>query len=241
MNEKAAGLGLTDTHFTNPHGLTDEEHYTTARELAIITACALENPTFAAIAATVRKSIPLRDGSGSRLLVNHNKLLTRYPDCIGVKTGYTRACGRCLVSAARREGMTLIAVTLDAGDDWNDHTALLDYGFAGWKRVVLTDGEEVFPAAVAGGSAESVLVRPERTLSLLRRAGDAPIVRSVEMKRFYYAPIFRGQVLGKLIFSADGEILLEVKLLACGDVELRQDDTFWQKIAGWFEDLLNNL
>ena len=89
MNEKAAELGLTDTHFMNPHGLDDENHYTTAYELAKIAAYALENETFAEIVSTEKKLIPLHNSSASRLLVNHNRLLRQYDDIIGVKTGFT--------------------------------------------------------------------------------------------------------------------------------------------------------
>ena len=132
-NEKAYSLGLRDTSFKNPHGLYDEEHYTTAYDLAILTAEALKNPTIAKICATKRATIPLGitkespTGDGLRYLKNHNKLLSTYEGAIGVKTGFTKKSGRCLVSAAERNGLTLIAVTLNAPDDWRDHSAMLDY------------------------------------------------------------------------------------------------------------------
>ncbi|MBQ7565822.1 MAG: D-alanyl-D-alanine carboxypeptidase [Oscillospiraceae bacterium] len=123
MNERAAALGLADTHYANPHGLDSGENYSTAADLARLTAFALENDTFRGIVSTKTVSF------GDRTLVNHNKLLWKYDGCIGVKTGYTRAAGRILVSAAEREGRRLIAVTICDGDDWNDHIKLLDYGF----------------------------------------------------------------------------------------------------------------
>ena len=121
MNRYAAQLGLKDTHFVNPHGLDDDAHYTTARELALITRAALENPDFREIVSTQKTVIPLRGSEGVRLLLNHNRLLREYDGCIGVKTGFTKKTGRCLVSAAERDGVMLIAVTLGAPDDWNDH------------------------------------------------------------------------------------------------------------------------
>jgi D-alanyl-D-alanine carboxypeptidase len=132
MNEKAESLGLTDTHFTNPHGLDDKEHYTTARELAIITGEALKNDTFLQIVSTKKQIITNSDGE-SRLLINHNKLLNMYENTIGVKTGFTKKSGRCLVGAAERDGVRLITVTINAPDDWKDHTALFDYGFSKLK------------------------------------------------------------------------------------------------------------
>jgi len=130
MNERAAAMGLSDTHFANPHGLHDEAHYTTARELALIAAEAMKNEVFSKIVATKRYSAPQIGTDACRLFLNHNRLLRSYEDAVGVKTGYTRAGGRCLVSAARRDGLCLIAVSLNDGNDWRDHAALLDWGFA---------------------------------------------------------------------------------------------------------------
>ena len=129
MNLFAKELGLSDTHFINPHGLYHEDHYTTAFELALITAAALRNTTVKEIVSTYKTDIPLGNEKKGRLLVNHNKLLKLYEGAIGVKTGFTKKTGRCLVSAAERDGLTLIAVTLNAPDDWNDHIKMLDHGF----------------------------------------------------------------------------------------------------------------
>ena len=131
MNEKAEGLGLTDTSFTNPHGLDNKDHYTSARDLAILTAAALKNEKFKEIVSTYK--ITIQSSTTERLLVNHNKLLTGYDGCIGVKTGYTKKSGRSLVSAAERNGVTLISVTIDDPDDWIDHKKMLDYGFSRYK------------------------------------------------------------------------------------------------------------
>jgi len=128
MNEKAENLGLADTHFTNPHGLDDKEHYTTARELAIISGEALKNEVFLKIVSTKKHVIKNFDGE-ARLLINHNKLLNMYADTIGVKTGFTKKSGRCLVGAAERDGVRLITVTINAPNDWQDHISLLNYGF----------------------------------------------------------------------------------------------------------------
>ncbi|MBQ8861613.1 MAG: D-alanyl-D-alanine carboxypeptidase, partial [Clostridia bacterium] len=115
MNAKAAELGLRDTHFENPHGLDGAEHYTTAYELAKIAAHALENEDFARIVSTVKHTVPATESSPARTLVNHNRLLRTYDDIVGVKTGFTKKCGRTLVSAAEREGVRLICVTLNDG------------------------------------------------------------------------------------------------------------------------------
>ena len=134
MNRRACALNLTQTHFANPHGLDSGENYSTALDLARLAQAALQNEQFRAVVST--KTITC----AGRTLTNHNKLLWRYDGCIGVKTGYTRHAGRILVSAAERGGRMLIAVTISDPDDWRDHAALLDYGFA-----VLGSDTPVYP------------------------------------------------------------------------------------------------
>ena len=124
MNQKAKELGANNTHFTNPNGLPDENHYSSARDMATLTAYAMNNPAFCEIVSTKTFTVSGEGKSYPRTLSNHNKLLRLCEGCIGVKTGFTKAAGRCLVSAAKRENMTLICVTLNAPDDWNDHQNL---------------------------------------------------------------------------------------------------------------------
>ena len=123
MNEKAAALGMDDTGFANPNGLDAEGHYSTARDMAVLAAAAMENPTFRRICASKTAAV------GQRTMENHNRLLRQVEGCIGLKTGYTKAAGRTLVSCAERDGCRLVAVTLCDGDDWADHAALYEYGF----------------------------------------------------------------------------------------------------------------
>ncbi len=123
MNEKAAALGMAHTSFANPNGLDADGHYSTARDMAVLAAAAVENPTFRRICSS--RSVTI----GQRTMENHNRLLRQMEGCVGLKTGYTRAAGRTLVSCAERDGCRLVAVTLQDGNDWADHAALYDYGF----------------------------------------------------------------------------------------------------------------
>lgn len=241
MNEKAASLGLTNTHFVNPHGLDAEEHYTTAYELALIAKAALENPVFRKICATERKTIPLHNTEGVRLLLNHNKLLGSYEGCIGVKTGYTKKTGRCLVSAAERDGVTLIAVTLGCPDDWRDHTAMLDYGFALYECVNLCEpGFYHAPMWVISGEQEYVMVENTDTLAAVLRRDHGPIRCTVELSKFEFAPIACGQVVGRLVFTEsciDGTIreLGTVPLYASYSVqEVVYKQSLWDRLRSLF-------
>ncbi len=151
MNTRAQELELQHTHFANPHGLDSEENYSTARDLAALAREALKNETFREVVST--KSIT----AAERCLTNHNKLLWRYDGAIGVKTGYTKAAGRILVSAAERDGRTLIAVTICDPDDWRDHVRLLDYGFSQYAQAEFAaEGELVGRAVVVDGEEPSV-------------------------------------------------------------------------------------
>lgn len=123
MNEKAAALGMAHTSFANSNGLDADGHYSTARDMAVLAAAAVENPTFRRICSS--RSVTI----GQRTMENHNRLLRQVEGCVGLKTGYTQAAGRTLVSCTERDGCRLVAVTLQDGNDWADHAALYDYGF----------------------------------------------------------------------------------------------------------------
>ena len=215
MNQKAEELGLENTHFTNPHGLDNEEHYTTARELAIIAGEALKNDAFRKIVSTYKKDIPLNETEGVRLLINHNKLLKLYDGSVGVKTGYTKKSGRCLVSAAERDGLFLICVTLNAPDDWKDHQTLLDYGFSLYEsRILCLDGEYRHIMPIVGGDQDYVVLtnKGDARVTLPRGANDLQC--SLELSKFEYAPIKQGDICGNLIYTLDGKEVVRIPLYA---------------------------
>ena len=235
MNRKADELGLTATHFENPHGLDGETHYTTAYELALIAAYAMKNALFAQIVSTVKKTVPLHNGEASRLLVNHNRLLREYEDIIGVKTGYTKKCGRTLVSAAERDGVRLICVTLDDGNDWTDHRALLDYGFSLYTEEKLSE-ELSFELPVCGGEAPRVTVRMREQPTALLPRNHGKIDYTVEAPRFLYAGVCEGDIVGKVVFYADGVRLGEAFLYAESSVPIvRKEKNFWKILISFLK------
>ena len=211
MNTRAGEMGLTDTHFTNPHGLHDEAHYTTARELALIAKEALQNEMLAEIVATRRYSAPqLGDEGGTRLFLNHNRLLKSYEGAVGVKTGFTKKSGRCLVSAARRDGLLLLAVTLNDGGDWQDHKMLYDWGFAHYEGFSPTPPPLSLP--VVGGTANTVSIKPAGTVSLTLSRSHGEITLVTELPRFLFGGFEDGKVVGRLIYYMDGKALATVPL-----------------------------
>ncbi len=217
MNKKASELGLRDTHFTNPHGLPSEEHFTTAHELAIITSAAMNNSLFCEIVSSERKTITI-DGE-ERLLVNHNKLLSSYDGAVGVKTGFTKTSGRCLVSSAERDGVSIIAVTLDAPDDWRDHSEMLDYGFSVITRRCVAQARKIyFDLPIISGNCSSVRCS-NRDAVFLTLKDDSKISIRIESDRFFPAPVNIGDALAQAVVSIDGKDVVYVPLYAEHSVE----------------------
>lgn len=233
MNERAEQMGLTDTHFDNPSGLDGETHYTTALELAKIASEALKNETFRKIVSTKTYT------TGTRTLVNHNKMLSRYEGAIGVKTGFTKKSGRCLVSAAERNGRTLVAVTLHAPDDWADHTALLDSGFAQLEeRLLYAQGASVWEVPVITGVQDSVAVQTTEPVSAFLFEGEQPEV-VIQGAKFVYAPVQAGKQYGTLEWKSRGKVLASCPLVYAEDVILdikQQRQGFLERILSYFND-----
>lgn len=211
MNKKAAALGLEHTAFINPHGLDAEGHRSTARDLAKLMLCCMQNERFAGITAMRQCVID------NKSYVNHNKLLDRCEGCIGGKTGYTRAAGRCLVSCCEREGTRFVCVTLNDPDDWNDHCKLYDEAFAAWENRLAVSAAECFEIPVTAGEGPVAPAAPERDLRLFVRK-EEELVYIHELPRFVYAPVRAGDCAGRVIVLRGGEAAGEVKLVFTEDV-----------------------
>ncbi len=236
MNEKAEEMGLTNTHFDNPHGLDSEEHYTTAYELALITAEALKNEVFREIVSTYKKLLPQGGVPDRRLVVNHNRLLRTYDGCIGVKTGFTKKDGRCLVSAAERDGITLIAVTLNAPNDWNDHKKMLDSGFSAVKRVKISSDriEGYLPTVGAKTDMIKYGAVGDTSAVLPNDVGELRVV--IELPQFVFAPVKKGDVIGRAVFMNGNDEVASLPIEALTDAPKRKvKKTFWQWLWGLFK------
>ena len=229
MNERAQQLGLSSTHFATPSGLDAQGHYTTARDLAALTAFAMHNDVFRSVVCCTEAQVEFGNPPYSRTLYNSNKLLKRYEGAVGVKTGFTDNARRCLVSAAERGGVTLIAVTLNAPDDWNDHAAMLDYGFSQVFRYPLELGcsERV---AVAGTGQSVEVYAEEDGISLLPEQRER-LTRRVLLPQFVYGSVRQGERLGELQFLLDGEVVKSCPLYAKSSVTVPDEElSLWQRI-----------
>ena len=203
----------------NADGLYDENHYTTAKELALITAEAMNNPIFCKITSTYKKTVTNTQGD-DRLVVNHNKLLKNYDGAIGVKTGYTKRSGRSLVGCAERDGVRLISVTINAPDDWNDHKKLFNLGFSTLeKRCIASKDEISYKIPVLNSDTQYVTVKNKEELSVITPKTAGEITKEVKLPRYLVAPIAEDQIVGEIIYSQDGKVIGKIELYTQNNAE----------------------
>ncbi len=248
MNQRAAELGMTGTHFVNTHGIHNDDHYTTAWDIWLMTKEAMKHETFRQIVSTKEYYVPATNVSEQRRLFNSNALLTGwkysgyvYQPTIGVKTGSTLEAGHCLVSAAEIEGRTLYCVVMGAelvkqADQsykrmvFVESTRLLEWGFDEFSyRTILDSSDPVKQVAVTLSDTEHVLVRAEGSLSALLPSDVTPkdFTQTITLNADQVeAPVVEGQVLGKITLSYDGEDYGTLDLVALNDVE-RSDLLFY--------------
>ena len=223
MNETARELGMEHSSFANPNGLDDEDHYSTARDMAKLACAAVNNETLMRIASTRTVTI------GGRTMTNHNKLLSYMDGCIGLKTGYTKAAGRTLVSCAERNGQRLVAVTLQDGNDWADHQALYEYGFATYPaRRAAVLGQEIGRAPVQGGQCDTVSLVAAASFSWPVAAGERLETR-IDLDEPLAAPVKAGTQVGEAVFLLDGAEVGRVDLL-CGETVWPKLESAWKML-----------
>lgn len=207
MNEKAKQIGMKNTNFVTPSGLDHDNHYSTAYDLALLGSYAMENESFYNICSKRKVEVPFIEPYKTITLRNENRMLHRYDGCIGIKTGFTKISGRCLVSCAEREKLRLIAVTLNAGDDWNDHEKLLDYGFSKMKAVIFEDNNLFKVPLVGSDKSELICVAKGSVRVIVDRNEIDKITRLVELPAFVYAPIKEGDIVGKIQYILNGKVI----------------------------------
>lgn len=239
MNQRAAALGMEDTHFVTPSGLDGEDaqglgHLSTAYDMALLARAALENQAFRQLCSSPSLAVEFAEPVKRVAYTNHNKLLTQYQGCVGVKTGFTKEAGRCLVSAAERDGALLIAVTLNAPNDWEDHTALLDYGFSQVEPYQLAGGDVRLTVPVVGSPVEVVSLRGSNGGEVTLPLGQgAQVERVVRVPKFLYAPVEAGEQVGEICWYLEGQLLGSAPLTAAGAAPLQEKaPSLWERLFG---------
>lgn len=216
MNARAEQLGLTGTHFVNPNGLHDPDHYTTAKDLAILGAAALGNPFFAEIAAT---QYHRTSGSNPHTLKNKNRLLWEYEGGIGVKTGYTKAAGKCLVFAAERGGMKLVGTVLNCPSMWNTAKSMLDAGFSDYRVKEFLSRETVFSIPVENGVKKALSAAPIRGILYPTETGGEEAYSVETAFGACRAPVRAGEQVGTASLVRNGTVVFTVPIVAAETVD----------------------
>lgn len=243
MTEKAHAIGANNTSFTNSSGLPDPNHYTTAHDLARITAYGYKIPLFEQIVSTKTKTIPWPGKDHDRELYNENRMLWLYDGANGVKTGYTEAAGRCLVSAAKRNGVQLIAVVLDSERMWDDSIVLLDYGFKQVSsRVVYTEGDILKTVRVVNGKAGTVMLKINSSLvAPVFTDNNDDFQTEIDAPSYIQAPIIAGQKLGVVKLKYKNTEIATADLVAGETVESKSFFRFlWGSVWNFFTFLVKN-
>lgn len=241
MNERAKQMGLTHTHFENPHGLPSDNHYTTARELALIAAEALKNDTFAQIVSTKKKKLDYH----GLVIENSNRLLSSYEYTTGVKTGFTKAAGRCLVTSAKKDGATLINVTLDDGNDWQDHTEMFEEGFRRVSSYTLYEaGQYSITVPVLNGTHPARFTNPEPVYGVCIDGQKIEYIPTDCLPQSLYAPIqketFDQQVYVELAYK--NRLVGTMKLTLCESIAQKEDEqTFSEKYLYYLNQVFKSI
>lgn len=218
MNDKVESIGMLDTNFVTASGLDSEKHYSTAYDMALLGACAISNPLFREVCSTKTKRVEFIEPATVRYFSNHNRLISMCEGVFGIKTGYTKKSGRCLVSACERDGVVLIAVTLNAADDWNDHIKLYNYGYS------VCTTEEIYvrlpdKIRVYGGAKDYVCISlQDNPIRISQYNKDGKITQRILLPDFVYAPIHRGDIAGKAQLLKNGVVIFEHNIVYNQDV-----------------------
>ena len=235
MNQKAKELGMKDSVFVTPSGLDQGGHSSSAYDMALLGAAVMRNPALAAICAKKSAVIELGNPKHKATVVNHNKLLNLYPYAVGMKTGFTKKSGKCLVSSAKKDGVTLVAVTLNGGDYWNDHIKLFDYGFSQVEAVQL-EAPCLPDIAVTGGCTSRVQPRMEKPPAVTLLKGEKE-----KLVAFEWAPVAAGQLLGSVRYLVGDRELCRLPVTAAYTVDARPVAGYKDQAKRWFMKLLREL
>lgn len=239
MNEKAKQIGMNNTLFVTPSGLDEGGHHSTAYDMALLGSYAMENKSFADIVSQKCMKVCFIKPQQTCSFANHNRLLKMYKPCIGIKTGFTEKAGRCLVSCAEKNGTKLIAVTLNAPNDWNDHVSLFEYGFSMVKSVKFDDSNFKKTIPLVGGNNQSISVVGTSSDNVTIKTEDVDkIKRYVEIDKFAYAPIKSGEVVGKVVYKVGDTVIAKNNLTVSNDEDkLVVNKSLWSKICDFFGNM----
>lgn len=222
MNDKAEKLGMKNTNFANPHGLPNDNHFSCAYDMAILTAYAMKNEIFKEIVSTKNYT------AEGKSFKNHNKLLSMSNYIDGVKTGFTKAAGRCLVSSAENDEMRLVTVTLNDPNDWDDHLNLTKFGFENYRNITVCEKDEIIAMLPIAGYGTVNALAGEKAIYTISNTDE--ITTQVYLPRFLYAPIEKGEKIGSIVIVKNEENVETIPLISSETIKPPQKRGFFEKL-----------
>ena len=242
MNQKAKELNLENTHFVTPSGLDADEHYTTAYDLAMLSAYALKNEKFKKACSSYTARLCYGNPPYHRTLTNHNKLLKSYEGLVGVKTGFTKKSGRCLVTAAERDGAQIVVVTLSDRNDWQDHRNLLDFGFASVEKTTY-DFDGVDYLNVLCGEKEKTKLVCDSFEIYIKPENASKISYKINIPEYCFAPVSVGECVGYVDLFFEDKLIKKIEVTSAEDVMVleKPKETFFDKILKNFVKIIINV
>ncbi len=240
MNEKAKLIGMENTKFSTPSGLDKDNHHSTAQDMAILGAYAMENEDFAKISSQKSMQVKFINPGKTINIKNHNKLLRLYDGCIGIKTGFTKSAGRCLVSCAQRNGVKLVCVTLNAPNDWDDHTKLFNFGFENTVLKNFDDKSFKVSVPLECGNKGSVEAQGVSDFSMSFKKGDeSKVTRKVEIPENLKTPIEKGQIVGKVVYCLNDKAIGKNDIISLTEIKNVKSvkKGFFKSVGKFFEKL----
>ena len=242
MNSTAKEIGVLNTHFVNPNGLHNDDHFTTASDLAKLTCYAMKNDTFREIVSSriYKSTMLLPDGTTENVeYINHNRLLKELDGCIGVKTGFTKTAGRCLVSAVNRNGAEYIIVTLNDSDDWRTHKELCEMAFDSMSERKIVKKGDCMKHAVSGKAECELVLKEDFSVFVNRNNNSFEIIK--HMPGTVDFPLNKGEKVGFVEIKANGETIGTVDVVAKNNFEPKGDTQLKNCFKFTFINILRNL
>ncbi len=235
MNLKAKEIGMKQTNFVTPSGLDDEMHYSTAYDMALLGAYCIRNPVFREICSDKKQKIDFEKPEITVNFSNHNRLLGTCEGVFGIKTGFTKKSGRCLVSACERDGATLVCVTLNAGDDWNDHRKLYDLSFADLNKSTVKFSA-VSKVPIYGADTNEIEIYSDEFDFHFK--DNCELREQVILPAIIYAPIEKNEIIGKINYYLSDRLIHTSYIYSMRNINA-SNESFKEKITlfDWIKEL----
>lgn len=239
MNKKAREIGMKHTNFVTASGLDDDQHYTTAYDMALLGSYAVKNEKFAEICSTKTYKASFITPGVTRSFYNHNRLLGACDGVFGIKTGFTKKSGRCLVTACKRGDKLLVAVTLNAPDDWNDHKKMYEYAYSLYSQRLPEINLPECVDVIGSVKTDIKISFSNKPLTLIK---DSELNTIVYISKNIYAPIQKNDIIGSVGYFSGDRFIVSVPVLSAENATIHPDAEIYKpSFIEWLSEFFSEL